>query len=169
MEAVNATVGNLFEASLTSVLRLAKKESNFDFSREGAADSLQYIRSELGDSDLHLALHHLYLSHQGKNTDHTNVVGQLITRIFHGLRCVLFLHAVLSQESVYIGIQSSDALIIARKTVAFCGKQVISRAGPVEDYFLQSWHNFSYLRLEEQVLRMIVPKGTSVQIIEIGI
>src|SRR5215471_10472196 len=48
LEAANATLGNLFEASLMSVLRFAKNESNFHFSREGADHILQYIRSELG-------------------------------------------------------------------------------------------------------------------------
>lgn len=138
---------------------MAKKESHFDFSREGVAEILQYVRSELGDFDLHRALHHLYLSHQRRNTDHTKVVGQLITRLFHRLRCVLFLHTVLSQESVYIGVRSSDALIIARKVVAFCGKQVIRRGGLIEDYFLQSWHNFSYLMIGGIGLTNDCPQG----------
>jgi len=147
LEAANATLGNLFEVSLTAVLRFAKKESNLNFSRKGADKILQYIRSELGDADLNRALKELYRSHQGKNTDHTTVVGQWLTRIFHRLRCVLLLHAILSQESVYIGAQAPDAINIATKIVCFCGRQVIRRGGPIEDYFLQSWHNFSYLML----------------------
>ena len=147
LEAANATLGNLFEVSLTSVLRIARNEINSDFSKEGLDNVLLYIRAELGDVDLHRALRDLYRSHQGNNTNHTTVVGQLITRIFHRLRCVLLLHAILSQASVFAGVQCADALIIAKKIVCFCAKQVIRHGDPIEDYFLQSWHNFSYLML----------------------
>ena len=147
LEAANTTLGNLFEVSLASVLRFARSEINSDFSKEGLDNVLLYIRAELGDVDLHHALRDLYRSHQGNNTNHTTVVGQLITRIFHRLRCVLLLHAILSEESVFVGVQCPDALIIAQKIVCFCAKQVIRHGGPIEDYFLQSWHNFSYLML----------------------
>ena len=147
LEAANATLGNLFEVSLTSVLRFARNEINSDFSKERLDNVLLYIRAELGDADLHRALRNLYRRHQGNNTNHTTVVGQLIRRIFHRLRCVLLLHAILSQASVFAGVQCADALIIARKIVCFCAKQVIRHGDPIEDYFLQSWHNFSYLML----------------------
>jgi len=147
LEAANATLGNLFEVSLTSALRFTRNEINSDFSKEGLDNVLLYIRAELGDVDLHRALRDLYRSHQGNNTNHTTVVGQLITRIFHRLRCVLLLHAILSQASVFAGVQCPDALIIAQKIVCFCAKQVIRHGDPIEDYFLQSWHNFSYLML----------------------
>jgi len=147
LEAANTTLGNLFEVCLTAALQFAKNELNLNLSREGADNVLQYIRAELGDADLHRALKDLYRSHQGTNTNHTTVVGQLTTRLFHRLRCVLLLHEILSQDSIYTGAQTPDAINIATKIVCFCGKQVIRRGGPIEDYYLQSWHNFSYLML----------------------
>jgi len=71
----------------------------------------------------------------------------MITRIFHRLRCVLFLHEVLSADSIWAGVHSQDAIIIAQKVTYFCWRQVICHDGPIEDYFRQSWHNFSYLLL----------------------
>jgi len=147
LEAANTTLGNLFEVCLTAALQFAKNELNLNFSREGADNVLQYIRAELGDADLHRALKDLYRSHQGTNTNHTTVVGQLTTRLFHRLRCVLLLHEILSQDSIYTGAQTPEAINVATKIVGFCGKQVIRRGGPIEDYYLQSWHNFSYLML----------------------
>jgi len=147
LEAANTTLGNLFEVCLTATLQFAKNELNLDFSRESADNVLQYIRAELGDADLHRALKDLYRSHQGTNTNHTTVVGQLTTRLFHRLRCVLLLHEILSQDSIYTGAQTPEAINVATKIVGFCGKQVIRRGGPIEDYYLQSWHNFSYLML----------------------
>ena len=118
-----------------------------DSDRGRGADVLQYIRLELADMDLHAALQRLYRSFQGPNTEHTRVEGQLINRLFHRLRCVLFLHSVLSSDSISAGMKNPDAVIIAKKIIYFCGKQVIRRGGPIEDYFLLSWHNFSYLML----------------------
>ena len=135
------------ELSLGWVCRFAKTELVSELDRGKVGEVLQYVRSELGDRDLHAALQRLYQSFQGESTNHLTVEGQWITRLFHRLRCVLFLHSVLSAESIYDGIRNADSRIIAKKIIYFCGKQVIRRGGPIEDYFLLSWHNFSYLML----------------------
>ena len=145
LEAANSTLGNLMEVSLFWVYRLARQEASGNFAREKVGEVIQYIRSELGDSGLHTALSNLYQSSQGPKTNHTTVEGQLITRLFHRLRCVLFLHGILSADSISDGVRDRDVLFIAQKITYFCWRQVIRRSGPLEDYFKQSWHNFSYL------------------------
>ena len=147
LEAANSTLGNLMEVALSWTYHFAINEITGHSDRARGAEVLQYIRSELADTDLHAALQQLYRSFQGPNSDHTTVEGQLITRLFHRLRCVLFLHSVLSSDSISAGMKNPDAVIIAKKIIYFCGKQVIRRGGPIEDYFFVSWHNFSYLML----------------------
>jgi len=66
LEAANSTLGNLMEVSLTWALRFAQEEANVNFSRANATEVLVYIRSELGDLDLHTALTSLYRSSQAR-------------------------------------------------------------------------------------------------------
>jgi hypothetical protein len=153
LEAANSTLGNLKEVALSWTCRFSKSEFTGGVDRAQLEQVLLYIRSELGDRDLHAALQTLYQSFQGANANHTTVEGQLITRLFHRLRSVLFLHAVLSAPSIAEGFQHPDVALIAKKIVFFCHKQVIRRGGPIEDYFLLSWHNFSYLLLGGTGLR----------------
>lgn len=147
LEAANSTLGNLLEVALTSACQLARKESEFDFAQDIINDVLQYIRAELGDIDLHSALRTLNESFQGTQTDHTTVEGQLITRLFHRLRCVLLLHTVLEAPSIHEGFTCPKAGYIGRKVISFCRTQAIRRDGPIEDYYLISWHNFGHLLL----------------------
>ena len=70
-----------------------KGEEEGDPARHGVDTILQYVRAELGDTDLQKALKAIYSSFQGSQTDHTTVERQSITRLFHGLRCVLLLHS----------------------------------------------------------------------------
>ena len=147
LEAANSTLGNLLEVSLTSVCQLAKKERDNDFTRDTVENVLRYLRAELGDIHLHSALRTLYQSFQGPQTNHTTVEGQLITRLFHRLRCVLLLHTVLEAPTIQEGVRSPQTRFIARKIISFCRIQAIRRGGPIEDYYLISWHNFSYLLL----------------------
>jgi hypothetical protein len=147
LEAANSTLGNLMELGLHWLHFFAKQEAEFNFSREKIDDVLQYMRSELGDVGLQHALSALYRSSQGPNRDHSTVQGQWITRLFHRVRCVLFIHQALSADSIYLGVRDRDALTIAQKVTYHCLRQVIRRDGPIEDYFRLSWHNFSYLML----------------------
>jgi hypothetical protein len=147
LEAANSTIGNVMEVGVHWLHRFAKQEAEFNFSREKVDQVLQYIRSELGDTDLQGALSALYRSSQGPNTNHATLQGQLITRLFHRMRCVLFIHQALSADSIYLGVRDRDALTIAQKVTYHCLRQVIRREGPIEDYFRMSWHNFSYLML----------------------
>lgn len=147
LEAANSTLGNLLEVSLTSVCEIITKEVEYDFTRDTVKDVLQYIRAELGDVDLHQALTTLNQFFQGSQTNHASVEGQLITRIFHRLRCVLLLQSVLEAPTVETGVRSPKARFIAEKIIIFCRKRAIDRDGPIEDYYLISWHNFSHLLL----------------------
>ena len=79
--------------------------------------------------------------------NHSIVEGQLITRLFHRLLCVLLLHTMLSADSIHIGALLPNAIFLAKKVVAFCRMQVIRPDGEIEDYYLQSWHSFSYIML----------------------
>lgn len=147
LEAANSTLGNLFEVALTSIYQLARQESEFDYTRPTINDVLQYVRAELGDPDLHKALQTLNQTFQGPSTNHTTVEGQLITRLFHRLRCVLLLHTVLEAPSIHEGVRCAKSNFIANKIISFCRNQAIRRGGPIEDYYLISWHNFTHLLL----------------------
>jgi len=152
LEAANSTLGNLMEVSLTWTFRFAQNEANWDFTRHQGHQLLQYIRSELGDVDLQDGLGKIYRSFQGVNMNHTTVEGQLITRLFHRLRCSLLLHAILEADSIRAGVSLPNTIFIAKKVISFCRMQVIRRDDPIEDYYLLSWHNFSYLMLGAMVL-----------------
>jgi hypothetical protein len=147
LEAANSTLGNLMEVALTWVYNIALREVEFNFSRDNVPDVLQYIRSELGDVDLHASLKTLNASFQGAQTNHSTVEGQLITRIFHRLRCILLLLTLLESESIGLGTITPKAKFIATSTIRYCRSQAIRRDGPIEDYYLISWHNFSHLLL----------------------
>lgn len=147
LEAANSTLGNLFEVSFNCVCRTIKNEINYDFTDSTVNSTLQYIRAELGDVDFHQALRTLNQSFQGPNTNHATVEGQLITRIFHRLRCVLLLLNVLESPSIQSGVVNPKTKYIAAKVISFCRKQSIRRDGPIENYFLISWHNFCHLLL----------------------
>lgn len=153
LEAANSTLGNLMEISLTTINNLVKKEEQLDFSRQEVDHALQYIRAELGDSDLHAALQAIYRSFQGAQTDHSTVEGQLITRLFHRLRCILLLHTILEANSIQEGIVLPNAKYVARAIVNFCRHQAIRRGGPIEDYYLISWHNYVHLLLGGMALQ----------------
>jgi hypothetical protein len=108
LESANSTLGNLMEVALTWTSRFSKSEITGAVDRAQLDQVLLYIRSELGDPDLHAALQVLHKSFQGPNTNHTTVEGQLITCLFHRLRSILFLHAVLSAPSILEGFQHLD-------------------------------------------------------------
>src|SRR5208282_2168306 len=99
LEAANSTLGNVLEVLLSCVCQVARKEMEQDFAaRNTVNDVLQYVRAELGDVDLHSALQAISHSFQGEQTDHRTVEGQLITRLFHRVRCVLLLLTILEDE-----------------------------------------------------------------------
>jgi hypothetical protein len=147
LEAANSTLGNLMEVALTWVYNITLREVDFNFSEENVPEVLQYIRSELGDVDLYTSLKTLNASFQGAQTNHTTVEGQLITRIFHRLRCILLLLTLLESESIGLGVLTPKANFIATSAIRYCRAQSIRRDGPIEDYYLISWHNFSHLLL----------------------
>ena len=154
LEAANSTLGNLMEIALRVVSEVARNEKEGSPSRNCAHDVLEYVRAELGDADLHAGLLTIYRSFQGDLTNHTNVEGQLITRIFHRLRCVLLLSAILEQPSIQIGVSTAKAQYLGKVVISFCRKQAIRRDDPIEDYYLISWHNFSHLLLGGMCLTM---------------
>jgi hypothetical protein len=145
LEAANSTLGNLMEVALTWTYNIAMREATFNFSRDNVHDILQYIRSELGDIDLRSGLSKLYRAFQGTHTNHTTVEGQLITRVFHRLRCILLLLTLLEADSIEGGISTSKANFIAKSAVCYCRTQAIEHEDPIEDHYLTSWHNFSHL------------------------
>jgi len=154
LEAANSTLGNLMEVCLTALHNLAKQEAGVDFSHQGLKDqALQYIQAEVGDPDLHAALKAIYNSFQGLQTDHSNIEGQLITRLFHRLRCILLIHNILESPSLQEGMSLPETKYIARTIVNFCRKQTIRRGGPIEDYYLMSWHNYVHLLLGGMALQ----------------
>ena len=149
LEATNSTLGNVLEVALNTVCQTIAKEIVSDFNRDTVDQALLYIRSELGDLDFQNALGQLHESFQEDKTDHSTVEGQLITRIFHRIRVVFLLEAVLEAQSVEIGVLDAKTNAIARSVISFCRKQTSDRNADriIEDYFLMSWHNFSHLLL----------------------
>ena len=148
LEAANSTLGNIMEISLTTLHNLATESTtDGDSSSQVLNPALQYIRAELGDQDLHTALQAIYTSFQGAKTNHSNVEGQMMTRLFHRLRCILLIHAILEAPSLEEGMTLADTKCIARVVINFCRKQAIRRDGPtsIEDYYLISWHNYVHL------------------------
>jgi len=154
LEAANATLGNLMEITLRVVSEFARNEEEESASRSRADEVVQYVRAELGDADLHAGLMTIYRSFQGELTNHATVEGQLITRVFHRLRCVLLLLAILEQPSIQVGVSTAKAQYLGKVVISFCRKQAIRRNGPIEDYYLISWHNFSHLLLGGMCLTM---------------
>jgi hypothetical protein len=154
LEAANATLGNLMEVTLRVVCEIARNEEQWSSSNTRMEEVLDYVRSELGDADLHGGLQTIYGSFQRDLTNHTTVEGQLITRAFHRLRCVLLLLAILEQPSIQIGVSTLKAQYLGKVVVSFCRKQAIRRGGPIEDYYLTSWHNFTHLLLGGMCLTM---------------
>src|SRR5208337_2748067 len=100
----NSTLGNLMEVALAFVNKIVTQEAAFDFSKDNVNDVLQYIRSELGDSDLYSGLKTIHCAFQGTQTNHATVEGQLITRLFHRLRCILLLLTLLESDTIQDGI-----------------------------------------------------------------
>lgn len=119
LEAANSTLGNLMEIALTWVYNITTREAAFNSSRDNVNDVLQYIRSELGDMDLYTSLKTIYEGFQGFPTNHSTVEGQLITRLFHRLRCILLLLTLLEADSIMIGVLTRKAnFIVSLGTVA---------------------------------------------------
>ena len=147
LEAANATLGNLMEITLRVICEIAQNEEQGVASRDRVEEVLHYVRAELGDADLHGGLRTIYDSFQGQLINHTTVEGQLITRVFHCLRCVLLLLTILEHPSIQIGVSTLKAQNLGKVIVSFCKKQAIRRGGPIEDYYLTSWHNFTHLLL----------------------
>src|SRR5579862_7173907 len=137
------TLGNLMEISLRAVLDLARLEAQGRNTRFGLEATEHYIRAELGDPDLQAGLQAIFRTFQGLGTDHTTVEGQLITRIFHRLRCVLLCLSILESPTVQFGVMTQKAQYLGKIVISFCQKQAIGRGGPIEDYYLISWHNFT--------------------------
>jgi hypothetical protein len=147
LEAANSTLGNVLEVALIGACQTATESHDSDSTRVSTDDVLFYLRAELGDHDLHAALQVLNQSFQGRNTNHATVEGQLITRIFHRLRCILLLHTLLEAPSLQEGLSSEKAIYICKKIISFCRAQTIRGDRSVDDYFMLSWHNFSHLLL----------------------
>jgi hypothetical protein len=147
LEAANSTIGNIMEVSLRTVNELVQNVQAGQSNPIANPDLVSYIRAELGDAGLHAGLLTIYNNFQGFLTNHTTVEGQLITRLFHRLRCVLLIKAILEAPDIQSGIASPKARFLGRTIISFCQKQLIGREGPIEDYYLLSWHNFSILLL----------------------
>ena len=147
LEAANSTLGNLLEISLTCSCQLARRGVDYNFTRDPLNETLQYIRAELGDVDFHAALRAIHASFQGANTNHTTVEGQLITRLFHRLRAVLLLHSILDNDTIQKGVVSERSVMFGTGLISACRNQAIRRDGPIDDYYLISWHNYSLLLL----------------------
>ena len=111
LEAGNATLGNLMEISLRTVLDLVRLEAQGRNTRFGLEATEHYIRAELGDPDLQAGLQAIFRTFQGLGTDHTTVEGQLITRIFHRLRCVLLCLSILESPAVQFRSDDSKSTI----------------------------------------------------------
>lgn len=146
LEAANMTLGNLFEICLFCASQVTRHESE-GVARRPIDDALEYIRSELGDRDFHIALLAIHSSFEGPNQDHTTVEGQLITRLFHRLRAVLLLHSILDADSIQEGIATERSIMLGTGLIQACHTHAIRRDGPIEDYYLISWHNYSLLLL----------------------
>ena len=71
----------------------------------------------------------------------------MITRVFHRLRCVLLLLSVFEAPSIQLGVLTQKSQYLGKIVLSFCRKQAIRRGGPIEDYYLVSWHNFTHLLL----------------------
>jgi hypothetical protein len=135
------------EISLRIIHEAARSEANEVFARNGVEEALEYIRAELGDFELQDGLRTIYRSFQGSQTNHSTIEGQLITRIFHRLRCVLLLLTILEGPDIQFGVSSLKAQYLGRTILSFCRIQSIPRGGTNEDYYLVSWHNFTHLLL----------------------
>lgn len=146
LEAANTTLGNLLEICLSCASQVARHESEGQ-ARKHIDRALEYVRAELGDCDFHKALLTIHSSFQGPNEDHTTVERQLITRLFHRLRAVLLLHSVLDAGSIQEGIATERSTMFGTGLVQACYTHAIRRGGPIEDYYLISWHNYSLLVL----------------------
>lgn len=123
LEAANCTFGNSMEVALGWTWRFANMEAIGDVDGEKVEQVSLYIKSELGDADLHVALQQLYQSCQRPQTNHKTVESQLITRLFHRLRCVLFLHSVLSADSISAGMQHPTPFSSPRKSFNFAANK----------------------------------------------
>jgi hypothetical protein len=132
------------EVCLTCVYQVARKEGTHNSSKDTVGEVLQYVRAELGDVQLHDALQAI---HRSFDTDHSTVEGQLITRLFHRLRCVLLLLTILEADLIQYSVHTLKASYIAKIVVSFGQSQAIRRGEPIEDYYMISWHNFSHLLL----------------------
>jgi len=147
VEAANTTLGNLVEIALSRSSQIARREMEPGLPRDPIHDVLDYLRQELGDSDFHEALLTIHRSFEGPSQDHSTVQGQLITRLFHRLRAVLLLHSVLDADSIREGIAAERSIMFGTGLIRACQTHAIRRDGPIEDYYLISWHNYSLLLL----------------------
>ena len=145
LEAANSTLGNLMEVSLRAIYNLACSEEDGEYSRFGLTATEYYI----GDPDLPAALQAIFRSFQGLGTNHTTVEGQMITRVFHRLRCVLLLLSIFEAPSIQLGVLTQKSQYLGKIVLSFGRKQAIQRG---EDYYLISWHNFTHLLLGGMVL-----------------
>jgi len=145
LEAANSTLGNLMEVALTWGYKITMREAEFDLSKENVTEVLDYIRSELGDAEFYRSLKTLFEGLQRAETDPSTVEGQLTIRLFHRLRSILLLLTLLETDSVRFGVLTPKANFIATSAIRFCRSQAIRRGGPIEDYYVTSWHNFSHL------------------------
>ena len=120
------------------------RELSFNFSRDGVVPVLQHIYSELGDFDLFTGLNTIYAAFQGQHTNHATVEGQLITRLFYRLRCILPLLTLLEADSIRRGVSTAKAELVATTVIKNCCTQTVRRGGPIEYYYMISWHKPFY-------------------------
>ena len=147
LEAANSTLGNVLEVLLVRICEVAKGEEEGDFARDGVQAAIQYVREELADVDLRDALRTIHASFHEIPLNHTTVERQMVTRLFHRLRSSLFVLALLENQSIQVGIKTPKARFLSKVIIQFCYSHAIRRGGPIEDYYLISWHNFSHLLL----------------------
>ena len=145
LEAANATLGTLLEVSQSCTIGLAN--GDIFYTTETVDYILRYLRAELGDVDLHLALQEIRQNIEGDKRDHSTVQGQLCTRLFHRLTAIMLLLSVLEEQSISEGFATPKARYLADMLVSGCQFHALRRGGPIEDYYMISWHNFSLLLL----------------------
>lgn len=152
LEAANSTLGNLLEVSLCCTSGIV--QHNEFYNEDNIQYILQYLRAELGDPDLHHGLQQIRQSIEGDKRDHSTVEGQLTTRLFHRLTGIMLLVSVLEEPSISAGFATPRAQYLADMLVSGCRFHALRRGGPIEDYYMISWHNFSLLLLGGLALNM---------------
>lgn len=150
-DAVNATLGNVLEMSLTCLSAVVEEATGRPplLDEMSLIGAIHHIRDELCDMDLQHALVAIQVPSGNGETIHE----QLTSRLIHRHKCILLIDSILKERTRLLPSLCSSTAVSAVARGLISSLRWGVRQNLTNDYYRTTWHGYSHLLLGGLPLR----------------